>query len=129
MAKSRLIADCTKDLLDRFHGKARGSGMKMGPALIRLAEDWINEDASKGQGGNQSGNTSTAPQPQATTGEALVPCLKKHAADHEKLEKILKLGGPKRVLGIRSNLDAFVGDMTREQLEGEAVSPPKKRAG
>lgn len=46
MAKPRLIADCTKELLDDFHAKARRNGMTMGQTLNMLAEKWLAEEAS-----------------------------------------------------------------------------------
>ena len=55
-----------------------------------------------------------------------------HEPDHRKLDRILRLGGKYRAIGIRSNLDAFVGDMKHDHPEvkdAPASKRPTKRVG
>ena len=47
--------------------------------------------------------------------QAKYQCSPGHETDHKKLEDILSKGGDYRAIGIRSNLDAFIGDMRNDQ--------------
>ena len=67
-----------------------------------------------------AGGRVAAPEPVASRWDA-----SEYAADCEKLLSILRDGGEYRRMGIRSNLDAFKGDMEREAMGRETGEQPQ----
>ena len=95
--------------------------------VLQAVEAVLAEEPGKATHEGLVGAASSSTPTRCAENETVVKCLKKHAPDHEKLERILERGGPKRLLGIRSNLDAFIGDMAYGGLAKEEEIRPFRR--